>query len=164
MLDGGTPLIDDFGQYIHADWPGKVRSLDALKREWQTEQRMLVREGADPACRYGGFAPDRRKATGFFRVEKISDRWWFVDPEGCRFYSAGVNGAGAEPPRTQIVGRDKLFASIPTAAQVRRAERRAGSAARSGVVLRGQPQQAFRPRLADAERATHRRAACAPGA
>jgi hypothetical protein len=29
-----------------------------------------------------------------------------------------VNGAGAEPPHTQIVGRSKLFASIPTAAQV----------------------------------------------
>jgi hypothetical protein len=70
------------------------------------------------ACRYGGYSTGRRKGTGFFRVEKINDRWWFIDPLGCRFYSAGVNGAGAEPPRTQIVGRSKLFASIPTAAQV----------------------------------------------
>ena len=29
-----------------------------------------------------------------------------------------MNGAGAEPPRTQIVGRSKLFASIPTFAQI----------------------------------------------
>jgi hypothetical protein len=117
VLDGGAPLIDDFGQYIHADWPDKVRSLDALKREWQTEQRLLVAKGP-PACRYGGFAKEKRRATGYFRVEKIADRWWLVDPEGCRFWSAGVNGAGDEPPRTQIVGRDKLFASIPTAAQI----------------------------------------------
>jgi hypothetical protein len=116
VLDGGAPLIDDFGQYIHADWPEKVRTFEALKREWQTEQRLLVAK-APPVCRYGGFGKDKRKATGFFRVEKLAERWWLIDPEGCRFWSAGVNGAGAEPPRTPIVGRDKLFASIPTAAQ-----------------------------------------------
>jgi len=118
VLDGGTPLIDDFGQYRHADWPGKVRSFAALKQEWDREDRMLVPRAAIPACRYGGYAPGRRKATGFFRVEKINERWWLVDPEGCRFYSTGVNGAGAAPPRTQIVGRSRLFTSIPTSAQV----------------------------------------------
>ena len=117
VLDGGAPLIDDFGQYVHGDWPGKARSLEALKREWAQEDRMLVPKATIQACRFGGYATGRRKATGFFRVEKINERWWFIDPEGCRFYSTGVNGAGAEPPRTQIVGRAKLFASIPTAAQ-----------------------------------------------
>jgi hypothetical protein len=118
VLDGGTPLIDDFGQYVHDEWPGKAISLAALKREWAQEDRMLVPKGAIQACRYGGYATGRRRATGFFRVEKINDRWWLIDPEGCRFYSTGVNGAGAEPPRTQIIGRARLFASIPTAAQV----------------------------------------------
>ena len=117
VLDGGTPLIDDFGQYAHADWPGKVLSFASLQREWAQEDRMLVPKAAIRQCRYGGYGSGRRKATGFFRVEKISDRWWLVDPEGCRFYSTGVNGAGAEPPRTPIIGRSKLFASIPTFAQ-----------------------------------------------
>jgi hypothetical protein len=103
---------------VHADWPGKARSHAALIKEWAQEDRMLVPRSTIQACRYGGYATGRRKGTGFFRVEKIGARWWFVDPEGCRFYSAGVNGAGAEPPRTQIVGRSKLFASIPTAAQI----------------------------------------------
>jgi hypothetical protein len=118
VLDGGTPLIDDFGQYMHSDWPGKIRSFASLKKEWDREDRMLVPKAAIQSCRYGGYAPGRRKATGFFRVEKISDRWWFIDPEGCRFYSTGVNGAGADPPRTQIIGRSKLFSSIPTFAQI----------------------------------------------
>ncbi len=116
VLDGATPVIDDYGQYVHADWPGKARSTADLARDWSAEQRMLVPRNVQ-ACRYGGFPDARRKATGFFRVEKIGDRWWLVDPEGCRFWSAGVNGAGSEPPRTRILGRDKLFASIPTAAQ-----------------------------------------------
>jgi hypothetical protein len=118
VLDGGTPLIDDFGQYIHASWPEKAASPAALVREWQAEQRMLVPKAPVVGCRYGGYSPNKRRASGFFRVEKIGERWWFIDPEGCRFYSTGVNGAGAEPPRTEIIGRSKLFAGIPTAAQI----------------------------------------------
>jgi hypothetical protein len=116
VLDGGAPVIDEYGQYMHADWAGKARSVTELVRDWSAEQRMLAPKRAT-GCRYGGFAPDRRRASGFFRVEKIADRWWLIDPEGCRFWSAGVNGAGADPPRTPIIGRDKLFASIPTRAQ-----------------------------------------------
>jgi hypothetical protein len=118
ILDGGTPVIDDFGQYRHVDWPGKASSLEGLRREWGQEGRMLAPPSSLQPCRHGGFPTDRRKATGFFRVESIAGRWWFVDPEGCRFWSAGVNGAGEAPPRTEILGRSKLFASIPTAAQV----------------------------------------------
>ena len=116
ILDGGAPIIDDYRQYKHVDWPGKARDTAVLVREWSQESRMLVPKNV-PTCRYGGFESDRRRASGFFRVEKLDNRWWFIDPAGCRFWSAGVNGAGAEPPFTQIVGRDKLFASIPTATQ-----------------------------------------------
>jgi hypothetical protein len=117
VLDDAAPLVDGFGQYIHADWPGKALSVEQLRREWGQEERMLVPKAVVRPCRFGGFAGDKRRASGFFRVEKIGERWWFIDPEGCRFWSAGVNGAGIDPPRTRIVGRDKLFASIPTAAQ-----------------------------------------------
>ena len=120
VLDGGTPLVDDFGQYRHIEWAGKATSFDALRRDWAQENRMLAPPSSAPSCRYGGYAVGRRKGTGFFRVEQISGRWWFVDPEGCRFWSAGVNGAGDTPPRTEILGRSRLFASIPTAAQVAR--------------------------------------------
>src|SRR5689334_21927575 len=37
ILDGGAPLIDDFGQYLHADWPEKITSRDQLVREWRQE-------------------------------------------------------------------------------------------------------------------------------
>src|SRR4029079_10518676 len=97
-LAGAAPLIDDFGQYIHADWPGKVQARDALVREWRQEERMLVPKAVVRPSRYGGFAGPKRKATGFFRVEKLDGRWWFIDPEGARFWSTGVNGAGLAPP------------------------------------------------------------------
>ncbi|HTU67675.1 MAG TPA: hypothetical protein VMF52_17115 [Steroidobacteraceae bacterium] len=118
ILDGGAPLIDDFGQYIHEDWTGKARSFAELEREWRQEERMVVPKAVVRPSGYGGFGGARRKATGFFRVEKVDGRWWFIDPEGARFWSTGVNGAGLPPPRTRIVGRDKSFASLPTAAQI----------------------------------------------
>ena len=118
ILDGGAPLVDDFGQYIHADWADKAKSREQLVREWRQEERMLVPKAVVRPSRYGGFAGPKRQATGFFRVEKIDGRWWFIDPDGARFWSTGVNGAGLAPPLTRIVGRDKSFASIPTAAQL----------------------------------------------
>lgn len=40
---------------------------------------------------YGGRRDRRRKATGFFRTEKVDGRWWLVDPDGCLFLSVGLN-------------------------------------------------------------------------
>lgn len=40
--------------------------------------------------RYGGLSLDKQHATGFFRVEKLGDRWWMIDPEGGRFIFTGV--------------------------------------------------------------------------
>jgi len=38
---------------------------------------------------YGGRKDRRLEPSGFFRVEKLKDRWWFVDPEGFLWYSVG---------------------------------------------------------------------------
>ncbi|MFT4279304.1 MAG: agarase [Rhodopseudomonas sp.] len=40
--------------------------------------------------RWGGLADRKADATGFFRVEQIDGRWWFVDPDCGRFLSKGV--------------------------------------------------------------------------
>ena len=136
-----------------------------LKREWAPGTAHARAQGRGrSACRYGGFAAGKRKATGFFRVEKIGERWWFIDPEGCRFWSAGVNGAGADPPRTQIVGRDKLFASIPD--RTRSFPRRGAGPdpLRDPVSFYvANLQKRFGERLACSGGTAHRRGACAPG-
>jgi len=108
----GKPLIDQFGQYVHAVWPGKARSLEDLEKAWAAESAAL----ADLAerCMYGGFAQTRAKATGYFRVERIDGRWWFVDPDGHLFLSAGVNGVGTGSG-TRVQGREDFFAALPPA-------------------------------------------------
>jgi hypothetical protein len=46
--------------------------------------------------RYGGWTRIRGKKTGFFHVEQIQGRWWFVTPEGHVFFSKGVNHVTAD--------------------------------------------------------------------
>lgn len=53
---------------------------------------------------YGGYAKVKTKATGFFRVEKIKNRWWFVTPEGHPFFSNGVNHVNAEGFYAPVLG------------------------------------------------------------
>ena len=112
VLDDG-PLIDEFGQYVHAEWPGKVRSLEDLGKAWASEDEALARFRED-RCAYGGFAETRAKATGYFRAERIGGRWWFVDPDGHLFLSTGVNGVGTSSG-TRVQGREALFEALPPA-------------------------------------------------
>ena len=103
------PLVDELGQWIHAEH----RTLDEVKREWAREDQTL-RASDFGYCRYGGFAATRAKATGFFRVEKVDGKWWFVDPDGHLFYSTGVDCVRSEMG-TRTEGRDGVFTALPPA-------------------------------------------------
>ena len=41
--------------------------------------------------KYGGTTAITTAATGFFRVQEVAGRWWFITPEGHGFLSLGVN-------------------------------------------------------------------------
>jgi len=105
------PLVDEFGQWNDADWPEKAKSLADLKRAWADEE-MSLKPGQFDFCKYGGYKQTKATATGFFRVEKINDRWWFVDPDGHLFFSTGADGMGPWTG-TRTEGRDTVFASLP---------------------------------------------------
>lgn len=40
--------------------------------------------------KYGGWSGETHRATGFFYVKKLGDRWWLIDPEGHRFLHVAV--------------------------------------------------------------------------
>jgi hypothetical protein len=107
------PLVDQFGQWVGDDWPGKASSLEQLQAAWAAEEKALGSVDL-PECRYGGYAGAKAKATGFFRVEKIEGKWWFVDPDGHLFLSVGSDSIGTSVP-TSTQGREQLFAAIPPA-------------------------------------------------
>jgi hypothetical protein len=107
------PVVDQFGQWIPADWPGKVISLDQLKRSWAEEDRALEAGGTFGWCKYGGYRETKAKATGFFRVEEVGGRWWFVDPDGHLFFSTSSTGMGAGSGEARLKGREDYYAATP---------------------------------------------------
>ncbi|MCX6238002.1 MAG: hypothetical protein NTY07_10700 [Bacteroidia bacterium] len=89
------PVLDEFNQWANADWPGKLKSKEQLAKELADEEKTFGKKADFNYCEYGGYQNTKAKATGFFRVEQVDGKWWFVDPHGHLFLSTGSNGAGA---------------------------------------------------------------------
>jgi len=110
------PVVDEFGQWIAAEWPGKVHSLEELKQAWSREDAELERPPKFPYSAHGGWAERRERATGFFHTARIEGRWWLVDPDGHLFWSAGMDCVRYRDP-TRVKGREMLFARLPPGAR-----------------------------------------------
>ena len=108
------PFIDTFGQYLHKDWPGKVKSLTDLKARCEAEAKDLARlPGPKDWDKFGGWAAGPQlKATGFFRTEKVKGKWWLVDPDGRQFFSQGIDCVRMLDA-TPIDERASWFADFP---------------------------------------------------
>lgn len=108
------PFIDTFGQYMHAEWPGKVHSLQELRsRIAEEEADLAAHRGPEGWNEYGGWAAGPTlEATGFFRAEKYQGRWWLVDPAGKLFISHGMDCVGSLD-YTPITGREKWWQDFP---------------------------------------------------
>jgi hypothetical protein len=106
------PVIDEFGQWIYADWPRKIISLDQLKEDWDNENKSFT-PNAFNYCNYSGYLSTDAKATGFFRVEQIKGKWWFVDPHGHLYLSMAVPGLGAGGGDTRTSGRWNYYKALP---------------------------------------------------
>ncbi|MBN2139093.1 MAG: beta-galactosidase [Sedimentisphaerales bacterium] len=115
-LDAKTfiPFIDEFGQFAHNDWPGKIHSEKDLLNAKKTEENDFDQNpGPADWNQYGGWtAGPKLKATGSFRVEKFNDKWWLVDPEGRLFFSHGIDCVGSGNA-TPITDREHYYAALP---------------------------------------------------
>ena len=71
---------------------------NARKTEWKSYEAKTVDRlagfnprKADPRQdEFGGWMVNRQQATGFFRTQKIGDRWWLIDPEGYPYLAKGI--------------------------------------------------------------------------
>jgi hypothetical protein len=78
----------------------KEAAIDRLQAEYEKEPpgrrsgSMARAVASDPDARrdeFGGTEAVRTRATGFFRAERIGNRWWLVTPRGRGFVSIGMN-------------------------------------------------------------------------
>jgi hypothetical protein len=109
------PVVDQFGQWNLGDYEGKIKSEAQLKTQWNTEENEKVSTKAYNYSKFGGYLNSKVKASGFFRTQKIDDRWWFVDPEGYLFLSVGVDcvNPGGGGNAINIDKRRNLYKELP---------------------------------------------------
>ncbi len=105
------PFINEYGQYKHDIWDGKITNdnqfVAAIKKE---KNHLKKHPGSLEWNRFGGFANGPKfKATGHFRTQKIDGKWWLIDPEGKLFWSTGINGAGKLVVNTPYKKREHFF-------------------------------------------------------
>ncbi|NEV93681.1 hypothetical protein G3567_05885 [Psychroflexus sp. YR1-1] len=114
---GETPIVDEFGQSNLLDFENKIKSLDQLEKDWKTEEANLTKEEDYNYSKYGGYLNAKVEGTGFFRTQKVKDTWWFVDPEGLRFLSLGVDciapGNGGQVNRLDKRDRSSFLKTLP---------------------------------------------------
>ncbi|MBI4977286.1 MAG: beta-galactosidase [Spirochaetes bacterium] len=105
------PFVDQYGQFMHADWPEKIRSDSELQARHAAELKQLA---AVKRCaewnEYGGWKNGPQlQATGFFRTEKYQGKWYFVDPSGRLFFSHGIDVLYAHTDATKSTGHETWF-------------------------------------------------------
>lgn len=108
------PFVDEFGQWALGEFEGKIHNLEELKSIWAKEDATISSEALNRS-QYGGFLEKNVGGTGFFRVQNIDGRWWFVDPDGYLFLSisGGTPTAGGGGEASKSEGLENMFASYP---------------------------------------------------
>ncbi|MAB99048.1 MAG: beta-agarase [Pseudomonadaceae bacterium] len=111
-----TAIVDEFGQYTRADWPGKIKKADELQAAAAKEQEQLKQWLGEPHTvdQFGGLlnGPELT-SSGYFHTEKKAGRWYLVTPEGHAFFSLGVNTVTPDQSQTYIENREQMFAKLP---------------------------------------------------
>ena len=106
-------LVDKFGQWKNEEWSGKVHSDKELEEAWKKNDSLTLNHKVERDI-YGGFLNTSRKATGFFRIEKIDGKWWFVNPLGHLSLVTGVNGVRyVKYEYTPTHGRQYIYEELP---------------------------------------------------
>lgn len=112
------PLVDEFGQNALMDFPGKVKSLDELKSDVESEKAYYASLSPPQRDAFGGLlGSDEKlglKKTGFFHVEQHGERWILVNPEGNAFFHLGVSSFMPQSDFTYVEGRKHIYAWLPT--------------------------------------------------
>jgi hypothetical protein len=107
------PLIDELGQSTLHDWPAKSRSSEEVSERIR-KQHAAASQHRWPAgfSKWGGWTARRFEGSGFFRTHNDGKRWWFVDPEGYAFWSAGMDCVRVDTD-ANFGGIEKALAWLP---------------------------------------------------
>ena len=107
------PILDNMGQYNSSSWDGKVEDVNQLNKEGEIDKKLYLKATFNQTySKFGGYIKTKKhNATGFFRTQNIDGKWWLIDPEGYKFWSTGITGAG-KGNATKILNKEFLFTDL----------------------------------------------------
>jgi hypothetical protein len=95
---------DESKKVHYSDWKSfPSNTLEATKGFIKTNETLDI---------YGGLANTTQKATGFFRTEKINNRWWVIDPLGNEFITTAVNGLRQGKSPNNVAAFQNKFSTV----------------------------------------------------
>lgn len=111
----GTPMVDEFGQWIQKGWDTKTHSEEELVSYLKAEYERAKGDCSYPAgfSRFGGTKKVVFDRTGYFHLVKTDKRWWLADPEGYGFFSNGICYGSRMGVFGFVDGLEKLFSWLP---------------------------------------------------
>ncbi|MEZ9138792.1 MULTISPECIES: agarase [unclassified Shewanella] len=87
-----THIVDQYGQNNKETFVGKIANDQQMEQERKLEASSLTGKVAEDRSQYGGWlAGPKLKSTGYFRTEKINDKWSLVDPDGYLYLATGID-------------------------------------------------------------------------
>ena len=102
-------LIDDLGQSMIDEWPGKTRDVEEMMSYLRSRHENLSNTFPTKMSSWGGWKEKRLdEGSGFFRTYKDKDRWWFIDPSGYYFWSAGMDCVRVDTTANYFLLEDAL--------------------------------------------------------
>ncbi len=114
---GGKKLVDALGQSTLEDWPDKVKSVEDLKADEESEKAYYGSLTMPERDRFGGLPGSSvklgLKSTGFFHVETQGGKSWLVDPQGNAFFHTGLCGFQPSDDYTYVTGREDIYEWLP---------------------------------------------------
>ncbi|MCL2059668.1 MAG: hypothetical protein FWH01_11550 [Oscillospiraceae bacterium] len=113
-------LVDEMGQWMGKDWPGKTHSVDELvanlRRRYEEASAEPPQWGVEGWNKWGGLASKKlTDGSGWFATKHDGKRWWLVDPDGYAFISVGPDCVGATNQWTPIDPMKQHMSWLPGA-------------------------------------------------
>jgi hypothetical protein len=111
------PLVDKFGQSTREEWPDKVKGDADLEADLAVEKQWYESLKPPVLDEYGGLPGSREKlglkATGFFHVQKVGERWILVNPAGNAFFHLAPCVVNPNDDYTLVKGREAAYEWLP---------------------------------------------------
>lgn len=117
-----SQIVDKYGQFSQAEWPGKIHSDAEMILKDQQEGAQLARDLTSGYNQYDGVTRDEYGGwmdgpqflpTGRFRTTFYRGKWWFVDPNGFLFLSWGMNSIDYKDLPMIVTNRESFFNWLP---------------------------------------------------